>query len=93
MKMRWGLVAVATVAIAACQSAPAPGAEAALAGEAGGPSEGPEMICRMEPVAGSRVRKQEVCSRAKFNTIAGDALQQRINNDMSDGLPADAGGG
>jgi hypothetical protein len=93
MKIRLGLIVFAIATIAACQSAPAPDGEAALVAGAAGPSEGPELVCRMELVAGSRVRKQEVCSPAKFNGAAGDSFRQHLNNDLNQGIPSDAGGG
>lgn len=92
MKLRLSLAVLATAAISACQGAPAPDG-AALQSAEGGPSEGPELVCRMEPVAGSRVRKQEVCSPAKFNNAAGDSFRQHLNNDLNYGIPADATGG
>lgn len=92
MKLRLTLAVLAVVAISGCQSASAPDG-AAVQSAAGGPSEGPELVCRMEAVAGSRVRKQEVCSPAKFNSAAGDSMRQRLNNDLNHALPADHGGG
>lgn len=92
MKLRSGLIAFAAATIAACQSAPAGDSEA-LQAAASGPSEGPELICRMEPVAGSRVRKQEVCSRAKFNNEAGDGLMGLHNDSGKTGLDDSFGGG
>lgn len=92
MKLRSGLIAFAAATIAACQSAPAGDSEA-LQAAASGPSEGPELICRMEPVAGSRVRKQEVCSPAKFNSAAGDTMRRHLNDSLGHAQPSDAGGG
>lgn len=78
--------------LVACQSAPV--ADTAGAAElAGGPSEGPEMICRMEPVMGSRVRKQEVCSPTKFNNDAGDSLRSLHNDSGKSALSDTFGGG
>lgn len=92
MNLRLGLAVLATAVIAACQSAPAPDG-AAVQSAANGPSEGPEMICRMEYVTGSRVRKQEVCSPTKFNNAAGDGLRQHLNTDLYHQMPNSAGGG
>ncbi len=78
--------------LVACQSAPV-AETAGAAALAGGPSEGPEMICRMEPVMGSRVRKQEVCSPAQFNNNAGDSLRGMHNDSGKSGLPDYLGGG
>lgn len=93
MKIRLGLITVAAAAIAACQSGPASESQSTAAAGAGGPSEGPEMICRTELVAGSRVRTQRICSPAKFNTGAGDGLEGMINDSGNAGLPESYGGG
>ena len=92
MPFRLTFAAFAFVAVAACQSGPVADGEA-LQAAASGPSEGPEMICRMEPVAGSRVRKQEVCSPAKFNTAAGDTMRQQLNNGLGHSMASDAAAG
>ncbi len=77
--------------LVACQSAPV--ADTAGAQElAGGPAEGPELVCRTELVTGSRVRKQQVCSPAKFNNDAGDSLMG-LHNDSGKSALGDAYGG
>lgn len=91
MKRMLVITLAAGAVLAACQTAPS--GEMSAQAAAGGPSEGPEMICRMEPVMGSRVRKQEVCSPARFNTDAGDGLQGLHNDSGKSGLPEYLGDG
>lgn len=93
MKIRLGLISLAAAAVAACQSGPAPESQPAAVAGAGGPSEGPEMVCRTELVSGSRVRTQRVCSPAKFNSGASDTMRGIMNDSGNGALPGSYGGG
>lgn len=88
------LLAFLQVASPAAPTA-APALEAQADASAAAPAAEPEMICRMEPVTGSRVRKQKVCRpKSGLNPEteqAQDMLRQLQRGGSTIQLPATGG--
>lgn len=80
------LLVAAPVALAQQIAAPQPAAPPATADEPTKPAEEPKMVCRNEPITGSRTQKQRICRPA--NESSGDrstALQREL--DKFGGVP------
>lgn len=74
------LLAATPVALAQQVAAPQPAAAPTTAAEPAKPAEEPKMICRNEPITGSRTQKQRICRPA--NESSGDrstALQRELD--------------
>lgn len=74
------LLAAAPVALAQQVATPQPAAAPTTAAEPAKPAEEPKMICRNEPITGSRTQKQRICRPA--NESSGDrstALQRELD--------------
>ncbi len=74
------LLAASQVAVAQQVAAPQPATAPTTAAEPTKPPEEPKMICRNEPITGSRTQKQRICRPA--NEATGDrsmALQRELD--------------
>lgn len=74
------LLAAAPVALAQQVATPQPAAAPTATAEPAKPAEEPKMVCRNEPITGSRTQKQRICRPANESTAdRSTALQRELD--------------